>query len=128
MFKTNHLVLINEKKNTEKMLKSVETLITFGELDQPAMEMLLEKRARILGNKRIDAEFLKKHKVASFKELAKSVLEGKAKLFDLGIKPVFRLRAPRKGFERAGIKKSYSVGGAWGYRASDINELIKRMA
>lgn len=43
------------------------------------------------------------------------------------IKNYFRLNSPRKGFERKGIKKPFSIGGALGYRGSKINDLIKRM-
>ncbi len=39
----------------------------------------------------------------------------------------YRLNSPRKGFERKGIKRPFSVGGALGYRADKINDLIKRM-
>ena len=39
----------------------------------------------------------------------------------------FRLNSPRGGFERAGIKRSFAVGGALGYRGSGINDLIRRM-
>lgn len=128
LFKANHLVIIEEKPELKKMLKKIEEIVTFGELSEQALELLLEKRARLLGDKKLDAEFLKKHKAASLKELAKKILEGKAKLAELGVKPVFRLHAPRKGFERAGIKRAFAVGGAVGYRAHDINDLIKRMA
>ena len=39
----------------------------------------------------------------------------------------YRLNSPRKGFERKGIKRPFSVGGALGYRAEKINDLIARM-
>ena len=42
-------------------------------------------------------------------------------------KGFFRLHPPRKGFERKGIKRPFTVGGALGYRGKKINELIKRM-
>ena len=42
-------------------------------------------------------------------------------------KSVYFLAPPVKGFERGGIKKHFSVGGALGYRADKINDLIKRM-
>ncbi len=42
-------------------------------------------------------------------------------------KKFFRLAPPIGGFERKGIKKPYSVGGALGYRGEAINDLIKRM-
>ena len=39
----------------------------------------------------------------------------------------FALNSPRGGFERKGIKKSFSEGGALGYRKDTINKLIKKM-
>ena len=39
----------------------------------------------------------------------------------------YRLNSPRKGFERKGIKRPFSVGGVLGYRGSMINDLVKRM-
>jgi large subunit ribosomal protein L30 len=39
----------------------------------------------------------------------------------------FHLHPPRGGFERKGVKHSYTQGGALGYRGSKINELIKKM-
>jgi len=42
-------------------------------------------------------------------------------------KTVFFLAPPKKGFERGGIKKPFTVGGALGYRADKINDLITRM-
>lgn len=43
------------------------------------------------------------------------------------LKPVFRLRPPKRGYEREGIKKPYSVGGTLGYRKEAINELLEKM-
>ena len=42
-------------------------------------------------------------------------------------KKTYRLHPPRGGFERKGTKKSFSQGGALGYRKEKINDLIKRM-
>jgi len=42
-------------------------------------------------------------------------------------KPVFFLAPPKGGFERKGIKISYTVGGALGDRKENINELILKM-
>ena len=39
----------------------------------------------------------------------------------------YRLNSPKRGFGRKGIKKPFSTGGALGYRADKINDLIKRM-
>jgi len=121
----NHFVLV--KPEQKGMLEKVKGYITFGEIDEETLGLAIQKRARLSGNKKLDKQFLKEKKLKDFKEMAKSILEGKTSLQSLGIKPVLRLGPPKKGYERAGIKKSYSVGGALGYRASDINKLIKRM-
>lgn len=42
-------------------------------------------------------------------------------------KSVYFLAPPKKGFERGGIKKPFTVGGALGPRAEKINDLIVRM-
>lgn len=42
-------------------------------------------------------------------------------------KKYFRLNPPRKGYGRKGIKCSFRIGGALGYRKEKINDLIKRM-
>lgn len=42
-------------------------------------------------------------------------------------KKFFSLAPPKGGFERKGIKKPYSVGGALGYRGEKINDLILKM-
>ncbi len=123
--RVNHLVLV--KKEQKGMLEKVQSFITFGEINNETLAAAVEKRGRLVGNKKISKDFLKEKKIASFEELAKSVIEEKIKLTDLGIKPILRLAPPKKGYERAGIKKNYSVGGALGYRASDINKLVKRM-
>lgn len=123
--RVNHLVLV--KDGQKGMLNKAQSYITFGEINQETLAKLLEKRARLSGNKKVDESFLKKKNVKGFQELAKGLLEGKLALRELSIKPVLRLRPPKKGYERAGIKKGYSIGGALGYRASDINKLVQRM-
>ena len=57
--------------------------------------------------------------------LAKAVVESKVKLADVGIKPVFRLHPPRKGYED--IRLSVKEGGSLGYRGEEIKDLAKRM-
>ncbi|MDD5163987.1 MAG: 50S ribosomal protein L30 [Candidatus ainarchaeum sp.] len=121
----NQLVLIPQKKLP--MIKKAESFVTWGEIDDSVLEKLLKKRARIAGNKPINDAFLKEKGFASWKDFLKAVADEKVKFQKIGIKPVFRLTPPRKGFEKGGIKKPYSIGGALGYRASDINDLIARM-
>jgi len=123
--RVNHLVLVKDEQ--KGMLNKVQSYTTFGEINEETLAKLLEKRARLPGNKKVDGKYLKEKKVKDFQELAKAIIEGRLSLRGLSIKPVLRLRPPKKGYERAGIKKGYSVGGALGYRASDINKLVQRM-
>lgn len=129
LFRPNHLALKPETRAMQQMLKKVEPFIAFGEIDEKTLVLLLEKRGRLSGDKKIDAQFLKKHGLASFPALAKKIMNPQEErvLEKLGIKKVFRLHAPSKGFERNGIKKLFSVGGAAGYRSSAINALIQKM-
>jgi large subunit ribosomal protein L30 len=127
LFRVNHMVLIPEEKQSKKMAEKVKDYVTFGEINAETLEKVLSKRGLLKGNKKLTLEFLKEKKINSFKELAEKIISREMKLKDLEIKPVFRLRPPKKGFERAGIKKAFSVGGALGYRAADINRLINKM-
>ena len=65
-------------------------------------------------------------KYASILSLAKAIEKGEADIGDVkGLKPLFRLPPPRKGYE--GIKRAWNDGGALGYRGADIEKLIDRM-
>ncbi len=125
LYKVNHLVLVEEKQ--KPMLEKVNSFVTFGEINANVLSKLIEKRARLEGDKKVTEAFLKGKKIKSFEELAKHVIEGKASLKAVGIKPVFRLNCPKKGHTRLGIKKPFNIGGSAGYRANKINELIERM-
>lgn len=125
--KANHLVLLPEREEVKKMLNKAKDYITWGEISKETLEKLLEKRARRVGNRRLSPEFLREHSIKSFRELADKVQAEPKILESLNIKPVFRMRPPSKGYERKGIKKSFAIGGALGYRGGRINELIERM-
>jgi len=125
--RANHLVLLPEKEGTISMLKKVKDYITWGRISKETLRKLLEKRARLPGNKKLTLEYLKKHSINSFGELAEKVQAEPKILEKLNIKPVFRMRPPSKGYERGGVKKSFVVGGALGYRGEKINDLIERM-
>lgn len=45
-----------------------------------------------------------------------------------GLCNTIHLHPPRGGFERGGIKKNFSIGGALGYRGEKISELIEKMS
>ncbi|MAG21984.1 MAG: 50S ribosomal protein L30 [Candidatus Diapherotrites archaeon] len=125
LYKVNHLVLVKESE--KKMLEKAQGFLTWGDINEVTLALMLKKRARLTGNKRVDESFLKENKIGSFEELAKSLLDGKTTLEKAGLKPIIRLSPPKKGHKRAGIKKPHHLGGALGYRSDDINALIKKM-
>ncbi len=127
LHRVNHLALVPQSSMHKKMIEKVKDYVTYGEIDEKTLVQLLSKRARLHGNKLPDSEFMKNNRIKGFEGIAKSILSGEKKLADFGIKPVLRLRPPRKGFERAGIKKPYAAGGALGYRGAEIGEIIARM-
>lgn len=89
--------------------------------------MLLRKRGRLVGNKRLTDGYAKEIGYKSLEELAEAIYEVKVEFSKLPrMKPVFRLHPPSKGF-KGKVKRSYTAGGVTGYRGEDINNLIKRM-
>ena len=123
-----HAVLVEDSPSVKNMLKkTLENVVTYGEIDEETLALLLERRGRLTGNKKITKEYLQKLGFNDFRELAKALISGKIKLKDIpGIKPVFRLRPPSRGFKGT-IKKHFRDGGESGYRGSDINKLLRRM-
>ncbi len=97
LFRKNTCSVVEATPSNKGMIYKVKDYVTYGEIDDETLKLLIEKRAKK------DPDDPKK-----------------LKLF-------FRLNSPRKGFERKGIKKPFSKGGALGYRGSAINDLIKRM-
>ena len=111
-------VLLPEKPEAKGMLKKVKDYITYGEIDKGTLKQLIEKRGRLIGDKKVE-------KLED--GFVDDLLAGKVKLQDAKIKPFFRLHPPRKGFGRGGIKRPIKEKGALGYRGKDINVLIKKM-
>ncbi|HIH10207.1 MAG TPA: 50S ribosomal protein L30 [Candidatus Diapherotrites archaeon] len=128
LFKSNHMVLLAENKSQQKMIDKVKDYVTFGQITQDTLAMVLEKRGRLEGDKLLTTDYLKEKKMEGFAGLAKELIEGKTKMQALGIKPVFRLNPPSKGYERNGVKKPFTLGGALGNRREKINVLIGRMS
>lgn len=111
-----HCVILPDTKDYKGMLQKAKDYITWGEISGEVLSKLIEKRGRKMGNKK-----LVKEEAGS---VAKMLLDGK-KLKGTGIKPVFRLGPPKKGFK--GSIKQHWPDGELGYRGEKINELLKRM-
>ncbi len=122
------ITLIDDRPSFIGMLKKVRHFVTWGEITKDNIYLLLNKRGRLVGNKKVDDEYAKRIGFMSLEELADAAHKVKIQFRGLpDIKPVFRAHPPRKGY-KGKIKKSYTVGGVTGYCGEAINKLIKKMA
>jgi len=127
--RVNHCVVIDDRPQYKGMVQKVKDYVTWGEINQETLEQLLVKRGRLRGNYPLTEDYLSRNTpYKTFSELSKAIMEFKIEIKDIpGLKPVFRLHPPSHGFERKGIKKPYTLGGALGYRGENINQLLMRM-
>ena len=127
LHKINSCTIIHPNPSYKGMLQKVKDYVTWGEIDAETLAELIRKRGRISGNRKLTEEYIKNVlKFDSLENFVDSLLSLKVCLKDLkGVKPVFRLHPPRKGFEAK--KKPFTLGGSLGYRGEAINDLIKRM-
>lgn len=124
---TNHAILIDNRPSYKGMLQRVNSYVTWGEVTKETVVAMLEKRARLSGNKKLTVEYLEKLGLKTFEELADALMTGKAEHGKLPfMTPVFKLHPPSKGF-KGNVKKSFQAGGEAGYRGDAINDLVKRM-
>ena len=128
LVRKNSCVVVDDNRNYLGMLVRVRDYITWGEVDVDTYKKLLEKRGRIVGNKPLVEDYLKNKVNMNFDEFTNNLWNDKLKLKDVpGLKRFFRLTPPKGGFDKEGIKKPFSLGGALGYRGKKINDLIGRM-
>ena len=125
--RTNNAVLIDNRPSYIGMLYRVQNYVTWGEVSKETVALLLKKRGRFAGGKKLTDESVEKLGYKSIDALADAIASCKAEFQKLpNVQPVFKLRPPSKGF-KGKTKKSFSAGGEAGYRGEKINELIKRM-
>jgi large subunit ribosomal protein L30 len=110
-----HCVVLKESDNLKGMLQKAKDRITWGVIDDKVLKLMIDKRGRKAGGERLTAE-----EAGNFFNTLKET----GKVPD-GMKSVFRLTPPSKGFKRS-VKQHYPRG-ELGYRAEKINELLKRM-
>ncbi len=100
------LIKVNDSYNG--MLNKCSNYVAYGEIDEPTLNKLLEKRSKGLSAKD-----------------AKEILEGKFDAEKLKEELPFRLHPPRHGYKST--KLNVKQGGSLGYLGNDINKLIVRM-
>jgi len=108
-----HCVLINESPSFNGMIRKVKDYITWGPINDETLKLLVAKRGRMPGNKRL--------KEGDAEKIVEVIKSGKKPV----IVPVFRLSPPSKGFKHS-IKHSYPKG-ELGFRGEEINKLLMRM-
>ena len=123
----NHCVVIDDTPTYRGMLQKAKDMLTWGEVEQKVLEQLIRKRGRLTGDKRLTDEFIKSQTpFQSLNEFAAAVHAGEAELKALpGLKKVFRLHPPRKGYKAT--KRPFKDFGDLGYRGGQINELVLKM-
>jgi large subunit ribosomal protein L30 len=124
----HHARLLPATQSIVGMIEKAKDYVTWGVPTEEVIEKLLLKRGRINGNARLTDAYVKKNSShASIKALAKAITTGKGFMSDVeGLKPVFRLTPPTKGYKG---KRNLPVGmgGITGDRGEGISELVIRM-
>lgn len=123
----NHCILIENNPSQVGMLRKAKEVITWGTIRPEVLAQLLRKRGRLESDRPLTDEIVdSRSPYGSIREFADSLCEGRARLCDVpGLKRVFRLRPPRKGYKST--RRPFSSGGALGDRGDDMNDLILRM-
>jgi large subunit ribosomal protein L30 len=124
---TNHAVLIDSRASYKGMLQRVNSYVTWGEPTKETVAMMLQKRAKMAGDKKLTEEHLQKAGYQSIDDLAEAIVTCKTEFQKLpDMQPVFRLHPPSKGY-KGKTKKGFKAGGEAGYRGEAINALVQRM-
>ncbi len=122
-----HATLVDDRPSYEGMLQKSKDYLTWGEISQENIALLLKKRGKVVGNTKLTDEYAKELGYKSLDHLAEAIFKVEVECNNLPkLKPVFRLRPPKKGF-KGKVKRSYAAGGELGYRGDAINDLLKRM-
>ena len=122
-----HATLLDDRPAYNGMLQKSKDCLTWGEVSKENIALLLKKRGRLAGDKKLTDEQAKELGYKSLDDLAEAIFKVDVEFSSLpDVKPVFRLRPPSKGF-KGKVKKSFAAGGEAGYRGDAINDLLKRM-
>ena len=123
-------VLLRDNPSVRGMLQRVKDHVTWAEAKKEDLEVLLSNRARTVEGLGITDKFVKeKANLPGLRELLSGLCSGKfslAKLWEIGVKPVFRLHPPRRGFPRSS-KRPVANRGELGYRKDGLQELLTKM-
>ena len=121
----NHATVLPEVPSVRGMLTTVQGYVTWGEAEPETVSLLLQERGETVDGFRLTAESVGDLTPGKdLSALTQSVAE--RGLTEVpGLRPLFRLRAPKGGWRST--KKSFTLGGALGYRGRAINQLVRKM-
>ena len=127
--KVNHAVLVPDTPAYAGMLQKAKDYVTWGEVDADTISELISQRGRMIGDKPITNAVIKSgSEFSTINALSNAIASGDARTNAVeGMKPVFRLHPPRGAKGWGGIKRSFSTGGALGFRGEAISDLVGRM-
>ena len=127
--KVNHAVLVPDTPAYAGMLQKAKDYVTWGEVDADTISGLISQRGRMIGDKPITNAVIKSgSEFSTINALSKAIASGDARTNAVeGMKPVFRLHPPRGAKGWGGIKRSFTTGGALGFRGEAISDLVGRM-
>ena len=82
------------------MLQRVNSYITYGEPTKETVAMMLQKRARLAGDKKLTDEYIQKAGYKSIDDLAEAIVNCKVQFQKLpDVQPLFKLHPPSKGYK-----------------------------
>ena len=127
--KVNHAVLVPDTPAYAGMLQKAKDYVTWGEVDADTISELISQRGRMIGDKPITNAVIKSgSEFSTINALSKAIASGDARTNAVaGMKPVFQLHPPRGAQGWGGIKRSFTTGGARGFRGEATSDLVGRM-
>lgn len=128
LLRVNSSTLVRLTPSIEGMLQKAKDYLMWGRIDKNTLRLLLLKRGRLPGNKRLsDENLLRYTRYKSLDELVEAVWVSDSPSQALKpVKPVFRLTPPKGGFKKS-VKKPVKKGGILGDWGERINSILKRM-
>lgn len=128
LLRVHSSTLVRLTPSIEGMLKKAKDYLMWGRIDKNTLRLLLLKRGRLPGDRRLSDENLSRFtRYKSLDELVEAVWASSSPNDALKpVKPVFRLTPPKGGFKRS-VKKPVKKGGILGDWGDRINTLLKRM-